>query len=209
MGSGGSHLLLIDVIYPKWQKSREIIYGGFGGFGFRFHSVGGYKMTTQEPELRACPSCGVKVISWNTRPILDAMLWEDTRDVKFDGTVVMGKGWDYFGWESLREEAQGNDGRYAVWPEGKKWSAYGGSLGLMSYCLFDSEEEAKKEVESWNKHPTPTPDPMLVEALEKAYSEGYDEGYFDATMSDYNLKGGLEDYLKQALSAIKQDKTNG
>ena len=74
--------------------------------------------------------------------------WEDTSDVEFDPTVMFGKGWDSFGWE-LREEIQCKNGRYAVWKEGKKWSAYGGYDGAMNYCGFDSEGDAKAAAERW------------------------------------------------------------
>lgn len=69
--------------------------------------------------------------------------WHDTQNVNLPDGVVMGKGWDPEGFELLREET--GDG-WAVWHERGGWSACGGPEGVMAYCTFDSEAEAKEFV---------------------------------------------------------------
>lgn len=76
------------------------------------------------------------------------LLWEDTTDLKFDNTIVMGHGFCFDGWESLRQETETPIGRFAIWKEMSKnvWSAYGGKLGWLALHKFTSEEEAKNWV---------------------------------------------------------------
>lgn len=76
--------------------------------------------------------------------------WEDTKLVKFDDTVIFGHGVCFDGFEYLRLETETPIGRFAIWKEmgGKNiWSAYGGDLGFISYCNFNSMEEASQWVE--------------------------------------------------------------
>lgn len=72
-------------------------------------------------------------------------MWEDTRDVIFDDTMVFGKGYDFDGLENLRWEIHTKHGSYAIWPTGWKneWSAYGGNEGCYWNQAFTSEREAK------------------------------------------------------------------
>ena len=79
--------------------------------------------------------------------------WEDTYEVHFDSTVLMGHGYDWFGWENLRWETHTPYGSFAIWPDtfpsGKVWSAYGGPDGLLAMWRFKSEGEAQAAVERW------------------------------------------------------------
>ncbi|SBW12663.1 hypothetical protein KL86APRO_30154 [uncultured Alphaproteobacteria bacterium] len=76
------------------------------------------------------------------------MAWEDTREVRFDDSIVMGKGYDFFGWENLRQEIHTGHGSWAVWPNsdfrGPNWSVYGGPDGSLWFEKFDTERAAKE-----------------------------------------------------------------
>lgn len=75
--------------------------------------------------------------------------WEDTDKVKFDMTMMFGKGYDFEGLECLREEAETPLGRFVVWPDclggSKNWSLYGGREGYFE-SGFPTREAAKAEV---------------------------------------------------------------
>jgi hypothetical protein len=76
------------------------------------------------------------------------LIWEDTRDVHFDYSVMWGKGYDFHSWECLREEAETSDGRFAVWKcPAHGWSFYGGTLGWYKGGFAD-EAAAKDAVRS-------------------------------------------------------------
>ncbi|KAB2725445.1 hypothetical protein [Brucella intermedia] len=75
--------------------------------------------------------------------------WVDTRLVRFDDTIVFGRGgFDFDRWESLRWEMHTRHGSFAVWKSNSKtWSMYGGKYGFLMLDRFSSEEEAKEEAE--------------------------------------------------------------
>jgi len=82
------------------------------------------------------------------REAAEPLIWEDTRDVSFDDSVQWGIGYDYDPWELLREEANTEDGRFAVWKcPVHGWSYYGGSLGWHQGGFAD-EAAAKDAVRS-------------------------------------------------------------
>lgn len=89
--------------------------------------------------------------------------WVDTRLVRFDDTIVFGKGgFDFDRWESLRWEMHTRHGSFAVWKSGSKtWSMYGGKYGHLMLDRFSSEENAKAEAEqiviSFDAEPRATP----------------------------------------------------
>jgi hypothetical protein len=68
-----------------------------------------------------------------------ALTWEDTRNVKMDHTMHMGHGYDWDGWDLLREEAETSIGRFAVWPAQGKWSYYGGKLAWFGSDFWTKE----------------------------------------------------------------------
>lgn len=74
-----------------------------------------------------------------------ALDWEDTREVRMDSTMLMGKGYDWEGWEHRREETDTPLGRFAVWQTGKTWNLYGGHDGYFKQGI-ESNEAAKAEV---------------------------------------------------------------
>ncbi|NKC47603.1 hypothetical protein HED54_14770 [Ochrobactrum anthropi ATCC 49188] len=75
--------------------------------------------------------------------------WVDTRLIRFDDTIVFGRGgFDFDRWESLRWEMHTRHGSFAVWKsDSKTWSMYGGKYGFLMLDRFSSEEEAKAEAE--------------------------------------------------------------
>lgn len=79
------------------------------------------------------------------------LIWEDTRDVIFDETTLFNHGFDFDGWECLRQEAQTKKGRFAIWPDSlrknSKWSMYGGIEGYLALSDFNSENEAKEYIQ--------------------------------------------------------------
>ena len=75
-----------------------------------------------------------------------SLAWEDSREVKFDDTVMFGIGYDFFGWESLRMEIHTPVGSWAVWRNNDKFSAYGGPDGSMWFERFDTRAEAEEVV---------------------------------------------------------------
>jgi len=76
------------------------------------------------------------------------IVWEDTREVSFDDTVMWGVGYDFDPWELCREEADTSDGRFAVWKcPAHGWSYYGGSQGSHKGSFAD-QAEAKDAVRS-------------------------------------------------------------
>jgi len=86
--------------------------------------------------------------------------WEDTKEVILDSSVNFGVGYDFFGMESLREEADTPIGRFMVYPEynpgndnpwGSKFSLYGGQDGYHQ-TDFKTSEECKNEVEKLVKY---------------------------------------------------------
>lgn len=75
-------------------------------------------------------------------------MWEDTRDVNFDGTMAFGIGYDWDGWEDFREEIHTQKGSFAIWPTGwkKEWYAYGGEDGTYWNNGFKTKQEARDAV---------------------------------------------------------------
>lgn len=76
---------------------------------------------------------------------LDA-LWEGTREVKLDGTMMFGHGYDWDGWESYRWELHTRQGSFAIWPAHGTYSAYGGLDGSYWNQCFASASEAKAAI---------------------------------------------------------------
>lgn len=76
---------------------------------------------------------------------LDA-LWEDTREVQLDGTMMFGHGYDWDGWESYRWELHTRQGSFAIWPAHGTYSAYGGLYGSYWNQCFASASEAKAAI---------------------------------------------------------------
>lgn len=75
-------------------------------------------------------------------------MWEDTREVKLDGTMIFGTGYDLGGWEDFREEIHTQKGGFAIWPTGwrKTWYAYGGKDGTYWNNGFETKQEARNAV---------------------------------------------------------------
>lgn len=82
------------------------------------------------------------------------LVWEDTAKVRFDSTMIFGKGYDFEGLELLREEADTPLGRFVVWPDccggSKNWSLYGGREGWFQ-SGFPTKEAAQAEVERFTR----------------------------------------------------------
>lgn len=100
--------------------------------------------------------------------------WQDSREVKFDGSVLFSNGYDFDGWESFRREYWTPVGKYAVWPEHdykKTWSAYGGPMGRMSVGGFENESDARAAVMAWAVLDATSPLTAATARAEKAEAE--------------------------------------
>lgn len=73
-------------------------------------------------------------------------LWEDSREVRMDGTMMMGIGYDWDGWWSFRQELHTRAGSFAIWPAHGTYSAYGGNDGTYWNQRFANAAEAKAAV---------------------------------------------------------------
>ncbi len=79
--------------------------------------------------------------------------WVDTRIVRFENTIQFSHGgFDFDAWEGLRWEIHSPHGSFAVWPSStvagrKRWSLYGGPMGLLALDSYSSEKEAKDDAE--------------------------------------------------------------
>ena len=73
-------------------------------------------------------------------------LWEDSREVRMDDTMMFGHGYDWDGWESLRWELHTRAGSFAIWPAHGTYSAYGGNEGSYWNQCFADAKEAKAAV---------------------------------------------------------------
>lgn len=117
------------------NDARKVLCSACMGCGFQNPQVG-----------EVCGLCGGS----GTERL--GLVWDaDSRIVQFDETMLFGHGYDFTGWDDLREEALAPDGsRYAIWPErvGGSWSAYGGPEGLLTSGL-SSSAEARRVVASW------------------------------------------------------------
>lgn len=76
------------------------------------------------------------------------MAWVETRDVKFDHTIMFGHGGiDFDALDCCRQEIHSRAGSFMVWPSqiggNAKWSVYGGPHGIMWFERFTTEAEAK------------------------------------------------------------------
>ncbi|OAE39683.1 hypothetical protein [Brucella intermedia] len=106
--------------------------------------------------------------------------WVVTRLVRFDDTIVFGRGgFDFDRWESLRWEMHTRHGSFAVWKsESKTWSMYGGKYGFLMLDRFSSEEEAKAEAEqiviSLDAEPSAARTLALEEAARNLIAVRYD-----------------------------------
>lgn len=76
---------------------------------------------------------------------LDA-LWEDSREVRMDDTMMMDHGYDWDGWESRRLELHTRQGSFAIWPAHGTYSAYGGLDGSYWNQCFANAAEAKAAI---------------------------------------------------------------
>lgn len=85
------------------------------------------------------------------------IIWSDERTLVMDGTVLFGKGYDFFGLECLSQQTETCRGSFIVWPESRdyrgerKWSVYGGDLGWLMVGEFDTEEDAKQWVVDYHE----------------------------------------------------------
>lgn len=73
-------------------------------------------------------------------------LWEDSRVVRMDDTMMFGIGYDWDGWEHRRWELHTRAGSFAIWPAHGTYSAYGGNDGSYWNQQFASAKEAKAAV---------------------------------------------------------------
>ncbi|MCW1937556.1 hypothetical protein OMD46_16660 [Pseudomonas sp. MDMC_285] len=76
---------------------------------------------------------------------LDA-LWEDSREVRMDDTMMMGLGYDWDGCEHYRWEMHTRKGSFAIWPAHGTYSAYGGLDGSYWNQCFVNAAEAKAAI---------------------------------------------------------------
>jgi hypothetical protein len=78
------------------------------------------------------------------------LAWVDTREVRFDQTILFGIGYDFDPWEAAREELHCAAGSFAVWPSqiggNAKWSAYGGPDNTLWFERFATKQQAKDAV---------------------------------------------------------------
>jgi hypothetical protein len=77
------------------------------------------------------------------------LVWEDTRKVQIDWTMMFTEAYDMDGFRYMRSEAETPKGRFMVWPDfiGKgPWNLYGG-VDCFFIGDFDTEKDAKAEVE--------------------------------------------------------------
>lgn len=74
------------------------------------------------------------------------LIWEQT-NILHSNNLTLPFGYNFFGWQYMRQEAQAGEERFAVWKDGDKWSA--GGAGKIAFQKFSSEDEAKKQVEEW------------------------------------------------------------
>lgn len=72
-------------------------------------------------------------------------LWECTKEVKLDPSMVFGQGYDWEAWELFREELYTKVGVFAVWGSSGNYYAYGGPDGSFWNGL-KSKKEAKNAV---------------------------------------------------------------
>lgn len=71
--------------------------------------------------------------------------WIHGTTISMDSSMRMGISYDWFGWESLRQEAHTPIGKFAVWKNGNQWETYGGSDHWYQSGL-SSEADAKNSV---------------------------------------------------------------
>lgn len=78
-------------------------------------------------------------------------MWEDTRMVRFDPTMIFGCGYDFDGWDDFREELHTKIGSFAVWKTGvrNEYYAYGGADGIFWNDGFKSKQDARDAVISY------------------------------------------------------------
>ena len=80
------------------------------------------------------------------RPKVKPLVWDvDGRSLRMDDTMAFGRGYDWDGYECLRQEGYGLASGYIIWPEkigGADWSLYGTHDGLFVPGLA-GEEAAK------------------------------------------------------------------
>lgn len=81
--------------------------------------------------------------------------WDSTNDVRLDGSIVFGLGYDFFGLENLRLEARGPNGNYLMWPNGGKWSLYRDTDGALAFERYGTVDECKAAAERWCADVTP------------------------------------------------------
>lgn len=102
---------------------------------------------------------------------LDA-LWEDSREVRMDYTMMMGLGYDWDGWESRRWELHTRQGSFAIWPAHGTYSAYGGLDGSYWNQCFANAAEAKAAIVKYVAQIDPEhPASKAYSAIAKARSQ--------------------------------------
>jgi hypothetical protein len=84
--------------------------------------------------------------------------WDYTDNIVLDRTIIFGLGYNFFGLDSLRQEAVGTNGNYLVWPNDGKWSLYRDSDGALSFEKFTSEQECKSAADEWCVDVVPKPE---------------------------------------------------
>lgn len=80
------------------------------------------------------------------REVMGMMWRQGTHKVILDQSVIFGKGYDFFGLESLRQELHTDHGSWLIWPNDGKWSSYGDRDGGLMFEKFASEQAAKEWV---------------------------------------------------------------
>lgn len=91
-------------------------------------------------------------------------LWEDSREIRMDDTMMMGPGYDWDGWENFRWELHTRKGSFAIWPAHGTYSAYGGLDGSYWNQCFSSASEAKAAIVEYVAKIDPTHPAALARA---------------------------------------------
>lgn len=140
-------------------------FGPFGGCGECCGSgqAGAAPAQPAARKVYGCPRCGTGMeVDESAKPAaqgqgevqrlrealeacMDAM-WEDSREVRMDDTMMMGLGYDWDGWEDSRWELHTRQGSFAIWPAHGTYSAYGGLHGSYWNQCFANAQDAKSAI---------------------------------------------------------------
>jgi hypothetical protein len=132
------------------------------------------------------------------------LVWEDTREVEFDQTMMFGLGYDFDGLEYHRWEANTPIGRFAIWPGQtapmKDWSVYGGKSGWFINGLPSQEAAAQEVIKLVESHMDM--DPLIMEQPEPIIP---DVTTITVVVTKYKSKDGNEySMLQDAVNASKE-----